>query len=92
MAACTVALSERAHEEAASAAIVDMANQALELGHDAIGETARIMSEDQYSLLSHGGLFGDLFYLPMRLSRILGWIGGQHFIGEWVGNPEALEE
>jgi len=92
MAACTVALLDRAHEEPIDAAIVEMAGQTLELTQEAIVETARLVSEDQYALLSDKAALGDLFYLPMRLSQLLGWIGGQHFIGRWAGKPDAFEE
>jgi hypothetical protein len=92
MAACSVALLERAHEGPIEATIVDIASQALELTSGAIAETATLLNEDKYALLSDKSGFGDLFYLPLRLSRILGWIGAQHFIGQWTGRPEAFDE
>jgi hypothetical protein len=92
MAACTVALLDRAHEGPIDAAIVELASQTLELAQEAIAETARLVSENEYALISDKVAFGDLFYLPMRLSQLLGWIGGQHFIGRWVGRPDAFEE
>jgi hypothetical protein len=92
MAACSVALLERAHEGPIEATIVDIASQALELTSAAIAETATLLNEDKYALLSDKSGLGDLFYLPLRLSRILGWIGAQHFIGQWTGRPDAFDE
>ena len=52
----------------------------------------RLLTNDQYGLLSSSGSFGDLFYLPLRISRLLGWIGAQHFIGAWIGKPGVFDE
>jgi Caspase domain len=92
MAVCTVALLDRAHEESIGDSIVDMASQTLELAQEAIAETAKILSENEYALISGKSALGDLFYLPMRLSQLLGWIGAQHFIGRWAGRPDAFDE
>ena len=90
VAACAVALLSCSHEEAIDAAIKDMAIQALDLTSTAIAETADLIKENKYLPLSCQGLFGDLFYLPVGLTRILGWIGTQHFICEWVGKHSAF--
>jgi len=33
------------------------------------------IEKDEYYLLSHYAVAGDLYYLPLRISRLLGWVG-----------------
>lgn len=89
-ATCNVALLEYADHAAVQPVILNLATQSLDLTSAAIEETARLLKRNEYALLSDDTAFGDLFYLPMRLSRILGWIGAQHYIGQWAGGTDAL--
>jgi hypothetical protein len=91
VAACAVSLLSRADDRSVGATLIDIASNVVELTSCALARTVALLVEDKYALLSGRGSFGDLFYLPLRLSRLLGWIGAQHFVCKWMGRVDALD-
>jgi hypothetical protein len=89
VAACISSLLEQSEEDRVGGTMLDMAAQTLALNGRAIEETFEMLNANEYALLSERGGFGDLFYLPLRLCRVLGWVGTQHYISKWTDAPEG---
>jgi hypothetical protein len=94
MAACIAGLLEQSTRHDVDEVMLDMTRQLLDMNRQALGETLQMLKDDKYSFLSERGGYADFFYLTLRLSRVLGWVGAQHFIGSWMdtGNDPYEEE
>jgi len=44
------------------------------------------IENDRFSLLSDRFLLADLYYLPIRIVKILGWVGAGQFVSNVLGN------
>ena len=80
-------------DDVVTSIIIEFANQLLNSIHSASQSVLKAIEENQFSLLSeHSGL-ADLYYLPIRILKILGWIGAGQYIANILGeeSPEELQ-
>jgi hypothetical protein len=52
----------------------------------------KALNEDQFALLSDGNALADLYFLPLRLSRILGWLAVGIELGRLSGRPDPTAD
>ena len=50
------------------------------------------ISSDRYTLLSPSAPLGDFYYLPLRVSRILGWLASTILVDDLLGAEDRAEE
>src|SRR5918993_829763 len=50
------------------------------------------ISSDWYALLSPSAPLGDFYYLPLRVSRILGWLASTILVDDLLGAEDRAEE
>jgi hypothetical protein len=79
-------------EPEADIAIYKISTAFLSASQRAFGAVHDLLSADKYALLSTTGSLGDLFYLPLRVSKILGWIGACVSIARLLGSPDRLDD
>ncbi|WP_122555440.1 caspase family protein [Pseudomonas viridiflava] len=87
-ASCIALLLESSERDPISAAFL------LRFGHELIDETERVLAvlavslrENRYALCRNG--IPDLFYLPQRIARILGWAGAALHIARELERDES---
>jgi len=76
----------------ATSVIIAMADRLLESIYSATQAVLNSIEEDQFSLLSERSALADLYYLPIRILKTLGWVGAGHYIANILGkkSPEEL--
>jgi len=69
-----------------------MSNRLLEAIYSATEVILFSIDENRFSLLSDRSALADLYYLPIRILKILGWIGAGQYIAKLLGkeSPENL--
>lgn len=50
------------------------------------------LAEDKYALLAKGLGFADLYFLPIRILRVLGWVGASAYAANLIGRPELVSK
>ncbi|PWW81683.1 hypothetical protein CR164_09770 [Prosthecochloris marina] len=79
------------NDEVADRVIIDMSQQLLESICTGTRKVLNAIEENQFSLLSERSAIADLYYLPIRILKILGWIGAGQYISN-IFNVECPEE
>jgi caspase domain-containing protein len=79
-------------DEIVTSAITEMAHHLQELIHIASKSVLTAIQEDDFALLSEFSGIADLYYLPVRIIKILGWLGAGQYISSKLGkeSPEQL--
>lgn len=72
-AACAVALLPRSHDPAVETKLTTACGALADMAEAAVGDVVAAIDSYQFALV-HGGL-SDLYMLPIRLSKLLGWAG-----------------
>ncbi|HEU0099025.1 MAG TPA: caspase family protein [Allosphingosinicella sp.] len=72
-AACAVALLPRSDDAVVEARLLTACSRLADMAEAAIGDVVAAIDGYQYALVT-GGL-GDLYWLPIRLSKLFGWAG-----------------
>ena len=75
LACCALVLLPHARDQAVAKAMATMLEQATVVGDETFELLFQAMQETPLLLIAQGDPFSQLFYLPLRLSRTLGWIG-----------------
>lgn len=87
-AACiSLALGSALRDKSSSVLINALAHQIVAECECLLPEIAEELTEDHRALLQHG--IPDLFYLPQRISRILGWAGASLHIATELGRDSG---
>ena len=61
---------------------IPIINDVFNSASDALEEVFELLKNDKYAFLGRLSGFSDLFYLPLRVARVLGWIGVISFMGK----------
>jgi Caspase domain len=87
VAACSVALL--AHSEDTNGLVASKLQntilKVIEFGGRALTSAVTRLKADRYALLPERGGFADLFYLPCRISRLIGWGGTVVHLSRRIG-------
>jgi hypothetical protein len=62
------------------------------LDHRHRSELAKRLNADADTLLHPSGVAGDLFYLPVRVTKLLGWIGAGFLIDRIIGSDSPAAD
>ncbi|MDO8837910.1 MAG: caspase family protein [Parvibaculum sp.] len=57
---------------------------------DTLNELTNAIASDQYALLGNKTGLGELYALPIRISKIIGWLGAAFHLREILGQPELF--
>jgi len=85
LATCALGLLPDSDGEGVELLVLDFAKELSAIARNARAELLDGLQRDPYILLSPRGIFGNLFYLPLRISRLLGWIGLSCLVDEIMG-------
>lgn len=89
LACCAVALLPYCQDENARSSVRDLLKERALFDKQAREALLQSLQQDRYNLLSPVGSAGDFYYLPIRVSRILGWLGISALIDEILGLSDA---
>ena len=76
-------------DELACNVAIDLSYQLTEALHLALASVLSALEENQFALLSERSGISDLYYLPIRILKIYGWIGAGQFIATQNGLDKA---
>ena len=74
-ATCAVSLLPNIESELVKSYTLATVREIMVLDMEVWSELLTSVKSENHSLLSNVGIMADLYYLPMRITRILGWIG-----------------
>lgn len=66
-----------------------LSNRLLQSIFSATENTLNSIEENRFSLLSERSALADLYYLPIRILKILGWIGAGQYFATLLGREES---
>jgi len=75
LATCAVSLLPYIESEMVKSYTLAALREIMALDIEVWSELLTSVKSDKNSLLSNVGIMADLYYLPMRITRILGWVG-----------------
>lgn len=92
-AACATSLLKLVSEKnAADRMVHDLIVRTVQCVDEANKTLLHQLSVDKYALLAKGTGFADLYFLPIRLMRVLGWIGAASHAATLLGQPKLLSK
>lgn len=81
--ACIAALLPYVRTKDTTASVIDiMSRQLVESIRSSTRVTSQSIKENRFSLLSQDSAIADLYYLPIRILKIIGWIGVSQLIAQ----------
>ncbi len=90
-ASISILLPYAATSDQARSAIRDLAMDLLGSISNAIDVVLDALESDDKALLSEHSAFADLYFLPLRLLRILGWVGASVYVEEQVAESSFID-
>src|ERR1035437_7558846 len=75
LATCAVSLLPNIESEIVKSYTFATLREIMVLDMEVWSELLTSVESENHTLLSHVGVMADLYYLPMRITKILGWIG-----------------
>ncbi|MBQ0799207.1 MAG: caspase family protein [Porticoccaceae bacterium] len=78
-------------DDVAASVIIAMSNQLLETISSGSKVVLNAIEENHFALLSERSALADLYYLPIRILKILGWVGTGQYIANML-NKECPKE
>ncbi|MEI4484478.1 MULTISPECIES: caspase family protein [unclassified Phyllobacterium] len=92
-ASCLAAMLAYSQENSAITVLTnDLTARVINCVDEAIRSLLIELQGSEYALLSAKAGFADLYFLPLRLLSILGWIGASAHASELIGRPELLSK
>jgi hypothetical protein len=91
LACCAVALLPWCHRPETQALVSSLLAERAEADVEARRSLTESIEADRFALLNPAGTFGDFYYLPLRLSKTLGWLATSVLTARALGRPEPHE-
>ena len=92
LACCAIALLPFQEDDAGRVLARDLMAERRSVDETIRAALTESVSSDQYALLSPSAPLGDFYYLPLRVSRILGWLASTILVDDLLGAEDRAEE
>jgi Caspase domain len=89
LACCAVALLPHCQDKDARSTVTELIKERSHFDSQAREALLQSLQQNRYNLLSPVGSAGDFYYLPIRVSRTLGWLGTGIIIDEMLGQSDG---
>jgi hypothetical protein len=92
LACCAIALLPFQEDDAGRALARELVAERRSVDDTIRSALAKSVSSDRYALLSPSAPLGDFYYLPLRVSRTLGWLASTILLDDLFGAEDGAEE